>query len=140
MECTYYNATSSICEPATACDSAVTSSYQYIHDSDVTLQNWVVTFELACESEGTISWLSTFFFAGFLIGSAVFISLADKIGRKPIALLGLVVHLALNISINYISSYAYLIVYVILFGIRVPMASHVPYMILMELVSPKYRS
>ncbi len=100
----------------------------------------MVDFDLACQSEGTISWLSTIYFSGFFTGSVIFLVLADIIGRKPIMLLGLLIHIALNISINYITSYTYLVIYLVLFGIRIPMASHVPYMLLMELVSPKYRS
>lgn len=55
-------------------------------------------------------------------------------------LIGLLAHLALNIGINFTDNYYLLIGYIVLIGIRIPMASHVPYMLLMEFVSPAYRS
>lgn len=37
------------CDLDTACDKTKTSHFEYIHDTSITLVNWVVTFELGCE-------------------------------------------------------------------------------------------
>ncbi|XP_038058625.1 organic cation transporter protein-like [Patiria miniata] len=40
-------------------------------------------FDLVCDKKGAVSFLQSIFFAGFLVGSVVFGSLADLLGRKP---------------------------------------------------------
>lgn len=128
-----------LCTPEVACDGSQTRSYSYIHDSHRTLVNWLVDFEIACWSKESLSWFGTIFFGGFLLGSLVFLSLADKIGRRPLVLCGLVVHLILNITLNYVRSKGYLFAYLVLFGLRVPMANQVAALLLIEFISPEKR-
>ena len=128
------------CDADTACDSSKTSSFEYLTDTDHTLVNWVVTFKLACVSDERISLEGTYFFAGFLVSAAIFPSLADLVGRKPIILSGLLLHIAINLALQWITSEAFLIVYLVLLGIRLPMASHVSFLLLMEYLPPSRRA
>ena len=87
-----------------------------------------------------ISFMGSVFFIGFFIGSALFLSLADVIGRKPIVILGLFMQIVLNAMINYWHNNVFRYIYLFLIGVRIPMACHVAYLILMETVSDRYRS
>ena len=109
-----------LCSPEEACDSG---DYSYVHSSDKTLVNWLVDFELACWSKEELSWLSTIFFGGFLIGSLIILPLADVVGRRPLILTGLIIHLTINIILNFVHKMGYLYPYLVIFGIRVPMAN-----------------
>lgn len=61
-------------------------------------------------------------------------TLADYVGRKPIVIAGLILHIIINLSILFVRNFAFLFVYIALMGLRTPMASHINYMALMEQV------
>ena len=122
-----------------ACDSAHTVEFSYIHDSHRTLVNWLVDFEIACWSNEALSSLTTILFAGYLVSSLFFVALADIVGRRPIIFCGLVLHLVLNVILNFVFEEGYLLTYMVLFGIRGPMAGQVAMMLYIEFISPEKR-
>ena len=65
--------------------------------------------------------------------------LSDHIGRKLFTYAGLALHLVCNILMLFIRSPSYLYIYTGLMGLRTPIASHVPYMLLVELTSSTHR-
>ena len=84
--------------------------------------------------------MGSVFFIGFFVGSATFLILADLWGRKPIVTLGLIIQIALSATINFWHNNVFRYFYLFLIGVRIPMACHIAYMLLMEFVSAKYRS
>ena len=122
-----------------ACDSPDVDHFEYIHDTSRTLVNWVVTFELGCEKKSTLNSLGSSYFGGYLASSVIFMTLADYVGRRPIVIAGLILHMVINISVLFVRNFAFLFVYIGLMGLRTPMASHINYMALMEQVEEGVR-
>lgn len=67
---------------------------------------------------------------------------ADKVGRRPVILIGLVIHLIINLLLvgMVFNSIYFLFVYMALLGIRAPMASHAALVLLNEFGLPRNRS
>ena len=86
-----------------------------------------------------MSYLGSAYFFGFLGSSLIVMFFADHFGRKIFTYFGLSLQLVVNIILFFVRSPLYLYVYMALIGIRTPLASHVPYMLQIELTSGKYR-
>lgn len=140
FRCYFTDGSVGLCDADQACDSKQTSHFDYLHNTDTTLVNWIVDFKLACSSDASISLEGTYFFAGFLVSAAVFPTLSDIVGRKPIILAGLVFHIAINLAIQFWHNQAFLIAYLVLLGIRLPMASHTAFLLLAEYSPPPRRA
>ncbi len=101
--------------------------------------NWVVDYELVCVREAELSLLGTAFFAGFFLGSVVFLPLSDRIGRKPIVLMGLLLQIVMTILLFFVRSLWFLYLFCAILGIRMPMASHNAFVLLVEITTPSWR-
>ena len=74
------------------------------------------------------------------MSSLFFVALADIIGRRLIIFYGLVLHFILNITLNFVLREGYLFTYMVLFGVRGPMASQVAMILAFEFTSPERRA
>ncbi|XP_022110873.1 organic cation transporter protein-like [Acanthaster planci] len=97
-------------------------------------------FDLVCDKKGTVSFLQSLFFAGFLVGSFVFGSLADWLGRKPTIYIASAVLLVSSIG-NVFSPNV--IVYMVLrffIGAGVMGAFLAAYVLVTEYIGPSKRA
>ena len=79
----------------------------------------------------------SFFFAAVVLASVIFAPLADKVGRKPIAICGALTHLlpSIVLLINTERSIGYVLLFVI--GLAMPMRVFVGYIYCMEFLPHK---
>ena len=136
LVCLHSDGSAHSCSTEQACASESFSYPQSSHDS---LINWVVDYQLACRPAAFVSLLGTTLFAGFFIGSLLFLPLADKLGRKPIVLAGLVIQLLALIILFAVDDLTYLFIFCAIIGLRAPMTSQTAYLLLSELVTPSWR-
>ena len=68
--------------PENFCDPAKGMDWSIVAGDPITLDNWMVKFDLICASPFFISSFGIFFFAGMAIGALVLPALSDKNGRK----------------------------------------------------------
>ena len=143
LECAHHpdgSGSTHLCSFEEACGGGP-ASFRYSHSAQVSLQNWVVDFELACRPEAFLSLLATTLFAGFFIGALVFLPLADKVGRKPIIVAGLALQVCALAALAFVSteSVSFLFVFCFVVGLRAPMTSQTAYLLLVELAAPSWR-
>lgn len=91
------------------------------------LRNWLTDFDLVCaEVNHELSWLTTAFFIGFLVSSFLSMWAADRVGRRPIILPGLLLQILINLGLLFLPKHlGFLYAYMTLLGVRAPMGSHV---------------
>ena len=81
------------CQSETFCQDP-SIIFEIDHDSDSSLYNWVQQFDLQCAPKKKFGLFGSIFFAGVVIGSLILPRLSDIVGRKKLAILGNLVHLA----------------------------------------------
>lgn len=81
------------CEPKDFCDmqankvrDGVKLRIDYSHEQS--FYNWVTQYDMQCASKQDVAKFGSFFFVGIMIGSITLQSLSDRIGRKPVIVLG----------------------------------------------------
>ena len=140
ITCTYQDSSSHECTADQACHDPQVVSYKYSEDPSKGLVNWVVDFNLACYSDGDFSNLSTTYFAGYCLACAIFLPLSDCVGRRPVIIVGLIIHLISNVLIFTVGSWPFLFVYNAAIGLRSPMAGQTAFLLLIEFTGIKWRS
>mmetsp|Transcript_13168 Transcript_13168/g.9226 ORF Transcript_13168/g.9226 Transcript_13168/m.9226 type:complete len:178 (+) Transcript_13168:85-618(+) len=88
-----------------------------IVQNDILFDNWVNRLDLYCMSQGSIGLIGSLFFAGWASSLLIFPPIADRYGRRPICLYGMIVHLALYTAIIFVRDYSNLLTLMVLFGI-----------------------
>eukprot|EP00826_Nyctotherus_ovalis_P004827 TRINITY_DN1106_c0_g1_i9.p1 TRINITY_DN1106_c0_g1~~TRINITY_DN1106_c0_g1_i9.p1 ORF type:complete len:505 (-),score=83.51 TRINITY_DN1106_c0_g1_i9:67-1581(-) len=65
------------CDMATACNSKIRKA-----DINKSIVNWLVSFDLYCDSENTFWLYENLFFVGFFLGCLIVVPISDFFGRK----------------------------------------------------------
>ena len=127
------------CDKATACNTDLTVSYFF--DTDEGRSNFITEIpELLCYSDAQIGLQGTSYFAGYMVGSLVWMRLTDFWGRKWMIMGGLIL-LVLTLSVYLVKiTVSTLYATIFLFGLEAPLIESLPYLLLMESVSPKSRA
>lgn len=76
------------CKPEDFCGKEDTVEYKIDFTSDTSLTNWISEYELECAPKYELGLFGSLFFAAVVLGSLIFAPLADKIGRRPVTLAG----------------------------------------------------
>ena len=141
LECQESNNEWRQCTAEEACANNL--SYVITLDKPHTFRNWIYDFDLLCPAVNhQLTYLTTVYFFAFLLSAIGSLWLADRIGRKPIILGGLAIHLLADIPLVLVlfKSETFLFIYMFMIGIRGPMASHTISLMLQEFGLPEIRS
>ena len=92
-----------------------------------------------CTSTFLIDFQGTVYFIGFMIGSFLWLRLTDIYGRKKFILAGHAAHLAITTLLLTIRNEINLFVFLFLIGLHTGMTGLCAYLLLLEIVSAKYR-
>lgn len=79
------------------------------------------------------------YFAGYLAGSLIFIPLSDYLGRKWIAISGMLLQAVTNSIILLWKDFNFLYAYEFFLGLKMPMTSHMIFIWLGEFLAMKHR-
>lgn len=96
-------------------------------------------WSLVCDEKYKVSAATTIYFAGVMIGGAIFGQLADKFGRKPVLLVCLYGHILLGVGVHFASSYDAFVAIRFFLGFLVQGIQTSSYVLLVEMTVVKYR-
>jgi len=95
--------------------------------SKESLHNLIETFKFYCEPSAMIGLIGAAFLMGVVIGSLTLTRLGDVHGRRPIFMLGLVMHLGFMAGIMIVTNYILCYVLVFTFGLSLTARYYVGY-------------
>lgn len=95
--------------------------------SPESLHNLIETFNFYCEPSAMIGLIGAAFLMGVVIGSLTLTRLGDVHGRRPIFMLGLVMHLGFMAGIMVVTNYVLCYVLVFIFGLSLTARYYVGY-------------
>ena len=95
--------------------------------SQESLHNLIETFKFYCEPSAMIGLIGAAFLMGVVIGSLTLTRLGDVHGRRPIFMLGLVMHLGFMAGIMVVTNYILCYVLVFIFGLSLTARYYVGY-------------
>jgi len=91
-----YNA---LCKPAKFCDAKNNIAWRIDPSDEISLENWIVKYDLVCANPFLISLFGMMFFTGFTVGSLFIPNLSDKYGRKWFFVASILVQALTNVVI-----------------------------------------
>ena len=93
-----------------------------VAESDHSLDNWISMMDLYCVDKYWIGLLGSSYYSGFLIGSALFMNLADRYGRRPcviaVCILHTLMYLWLILTTNLTMHYVLIFIIGVIGGLR----------------------
>lgn len=95
---------------------------------------------MLCYSSSRTSLTGTLYFIGFLIGSILWLRVADLVGRKWLVVGGLVLHIVNQLIYIIKLNTTTLYIAIVIFGFKGAITILVSYLLLVEIVSPKFRA
>ena len=108
---------------------------QYRYDEFGTISNPITDYDLLCADKSAIGLIGLCFFAGIIVGALIFPRAADIVGRKPVILLGFILHVGIMGALLFCQGLKpVLYIAVFLLGLKALMNSHIAYVLLMEIV------
>ena len=110
-------------------------TYKIDFDDNRSLHNWSEQYDLTCASGEQIGNIGSSFFIGTFVGSFILPRAADIVGRKPMFILGLVLHIAVVIGLIYATSETALLGLLALSGIAETGRYYVAYVYAIEIFS-----
>ena len=95
--------------------------------SDTSLKNWVSEYGLECAPKYELGLFGSLYFAAVVLGSLIFAPLADKIGRRPVTLAGVLLAAVSQTCILFSPSLNLTYALYFLTGLAMPMRVFVGY-------------
>ena len=114
------------CDTKAYCALSATERTIDWHDRE-SLHNLIETFEFYCKPSVLIGLIGAAFLMGVVIGSLTLTRLGDVHGRRPIFMLGLVMHLGFMAGILVVTNYILCYVLVFIFGLSLTARYYVGY-------------
>ena len=119
------------CKPEDFCDGDGVD-YEIDFSEETSLHNWVSEYGLECAPKYELGLFGSLYFAAVVLGSLVFAPLADRIGRRPVTLAGLLLAAVAQTLILFSPSLKLTYVLYFLTGLSMPMRVFVGYIYAME--------
>ncbi|GBM96463.1 Solute carrier family 22 member 5 [Araneus ventricosus] len=113
-------------------------SWEY--DDSIYSSTIVSQWNLVCDREWLISMSKSIFIAGVFLSSTLFAYLSDKFGRKPLVLVSNVLAIVGGTSCIFSSSFLMFAISRFFVAAAVSAADHAATVLMIEIVSPEYRS
>lgn len=113
----------------------------YRYDTDVSISNLITDYGLLCAEKSEIGLIGLFLFSGIIVGSLIFPRASDLIGRKPVILLGFLLHIIIMLLFLFCQGVKIMLyVCIFLLGFKSLMNSQIAYILLLETVSSDKRN
>ncbi|XP_046641550.1 organic cation transporter 1-like [Daphnia pulicaria] len=100
----------------------------------------VTELNLVCDNKWLPSFSTTLFYVGSLFGNLLFGWIADKWGRRISFLLMIYMAVTLSIATAFSPNYTVYMVFRAVNGLTFPALFQIPYILVMELVGPEFRT
>ncbi|XP_032788170.2 organic cation transporter 1 isoform X1 [Daphnia magna] len=100
----------------------------------------VTELNLVCDNKWLPSFSTTLFYVGSLFGNLLFGWIADKWGRRISFLLMIYMAVMLSIATAFSPNYTVYMVFRAINGLTFPALFQIPYILVMELVGPEFRT
>jgi MFS family permease len=127
------------CQPQDFCNNPEIQ-FSFNYEAENSIENWIEKLGLTCSSGWQIGLIGSAYFLGWCSTLLWVPPLADKHGRKPILMFGMLLNLVLLVVLLFSRSYQTTLAMVFLLGalttIRLPLISNY----LVELVGAPYRT
>lgn len=114
--------------------------YGWEYDRTYYEETLVTKFDLVCDNDWQPSAAVSLFYAGSLIGTILFGWITDKYGRRLAFFSNLILCVTLPFASAFSPNYACYIFLRFLVGFTFPATFQTPFIIVMELTSPRYRT
>lgn len=113
----------------------------YRYDTDVSISNLITDYGLLCAEKSEIGLIGLFLFLGIIIGALIFPRAADLMGRKPVILLGFLLHIVIMLLFLFCQGIKEMLyVSIFLLGFKSLMNSQIAYILLLETVAADKRN
>ena len=112
----------------------------YTYPSVKVPQGWIEQYSLYCEDNTMIGLIGSSFFIGCFVGSFILPRLADKVGRKPMFMLGLIINIFSTVGLFFGRTRIVLYLFLILGGIGETGRYYVAYVYAVEIFPEKQRN
>ncbi|KAF8778842.1 Organic cation transporter protein like [Argiope bruennichi] len=123
---------------ATSRETLQCDSWEY--DDSIYKSTVLSQWNLVCDREWLISLSKSVFIAGYFLSATVFGYLADKFGRRPIIAMCNAIALVSAISSLFSTSFLMFAITRFFIAAGVTGLDNITYVLMMEIISPKYRS
>jgi MFS transporter, OCT family, solute carrier family 22 (organic cation transporter), member 4/5 len=111
----------------------------YARDRSDYTDTMVAQFSLVCDRHIVVAIIQSFYFLGQAVGSIVFGSLSDKIGRKPVFGIAILLLASSGLCMTFVPSWSLAAFVRFLTGLSVPGVYVISVVMGAEFVGPKYR-
>ena len=101
------------------------------------MKNWVSEYDMACAPAYHFGLFGSIYFGAVVLGSLIFPPLADKIGRRPVAMLGMLLAGIAQTILLFSSSLNFSYFLIFLMGLSMPMRVFVGFIYAMEFLPIK---
>ena len=119
------------CKPEDFCGKE-NVEYQIDFSDETSLKNWVSEYGLECAPKYELGAFGSLYFAAVVIGSLLFAPLADKIGRRPVTLAGVLLAAISQTCMLFSPSLKFSYALYFLTGLAMPMRVFIGYIYAME--------
>ena len=106
--------------------------HRVIEDAPESLHNWIEEYDMTCAPHYEFGLFGSLFFAAVVVGSLIFPPLADRIGRKPVTLGGVILVSLAQTAFCFSGSLRMSYFLYFLMGLAMPMRVFVGYIFAME--------
>ena len=124
------------CTPEDFCDGPESHqiSYKVDYSTNLSLRNWVQEYDMYCAPKYQFGLFGSFYFAAVVISCVIFPALADRVGRRRVALFGIILQLLATVLLQFSASARFTYFLVFCLGFAMPPRVFVAYIYTMEFV------
>ena len=128
------------CTTEDFCVEGSTLEYQADYSNSLSIHNWIEEYEMYCAPKFQFGLFGSLFFIGVVLSSLIFPPLADKVGRRPIALIGVLMQALASVGLLFSTSLYFTYAMIFIMGMAMAPRFFVGYVFAMEFLPQKSTS
>ena len=126
------------CKSDDFCAEGSTLEYKVDYANDLSIHNWIEEYDMQCAAKFKFGLFGSLFFIGVVISSLIFPPLADQVGRRPIALIGITMQAVASIGLLFSTSLIFTYSMIFVMGMAMAPRFFVGYVFSMEFLPQNY--